>query len=190
MVPSLQRFWMSLCCSFAPLKSNPGKYHKPLPFIQYTVCFGKMSHHLKNLILAVLWRWALDHAPPLLDLRLKWARVCQWVIIWKFYLCVVEFGSLDQAPLLLDLRFKWAGVESSSIELESSRAQLSWSRVELHRSRASSSTVQIQCICGGSARGEFQCYGVWSCNEKFLHVFVLELKCSWILYVILLFWRS
>ena len=99
--------------------------------------------------------------------ELHQSRVCQWVIIWKFYLCVVEFGSLDQAPLLLDLRFKWAGVESSSIELESSRAQLSWSRVELHRSRASSSTVQIQCICGGSARGEFQCYGVWSCNENF-----------------------
>ena len=98
--------------------------------------------------------------------ELHQSRVCQWVIIWKFYLCVVEFGSLDQAPLLLDLRFKWAGVESSSIELESSRAQLSWSRVELHRSRASSSTVQIQCICGGSARGEFQCHGVRSCNKK------------------------
>ena len=105
--------------------------------------------------------------------ELHQSRVCQWVIIWKFYLCVVEFGSLDQAPLLLDLRFKWAGVESSSIELESSRAQLSWSRVELHRSRASSSTVQIQCICGGSARGEFQCYGVWSCNKKIFHVFVV-----------------
>ena len=34
------------------------------------------------------------------------------------------------------------------------------------RSRASSSTVQIQCICGGSARGEFQCHGVRSCNKN------------------------
>ena len=55
-------------------------------------------------------------------------------------------------------------------------------------------TVQIQCICGGSARPELQCLVFGRATQKISRV--RGRRCnfshmqSWISYVILLFWRS
>ena len=58
----------------------------------------------------------------------------------------------------------------------------------------SGATVQIQCICGGSARPELQCLVFGRATQKISRV--RGRRCnfshmqSWISYVILLFWRS